>query len=489
MFLIILLGLTFFGFLYIANILTSNRGVVERFGIPYVKPFLIFGSPPFLFHQFVVSEYFLNQYKKLGRTWGYYDGQTPTIVTADPEFIKQVTVKQFDNFTDGIPLPPGIPDNQKTLDLASGDEWRALRKILSPTFTIGKLKGMLEPMDTLADRTIEYLAKESKNKEKIDVKPFISGFSLDTICKTAFGLDTSCYKGENNEFTKLCQSAVDEFEIGSFIDSFFVNLIAHFPNLLKYIPFWPKSALKIGQITHDLIEERMKKNVEMSDFIGRLKEHKANLVPPVTSEMLDAQGMIFLLAGYEPTANTLQSAVYLLSKNPEVQDQLYEEVINICESSNKINHETIKDMHLLEATIKETLRLRPPFTRHDRVCINDCEVNGIKIPKNTRIQMPIVPSHLDEEFFPEPKSFKPERFLKENANQIMDFTWRPFGSGNRVCIGQRFAMVEIKIFLAKFVSKFKVINVKETKSEFKKGDLFLNICKDVTVSLEIRNKD
>ena len=94
-------------------------------------------------------------------------------------------------------------------------------------------------------------------------------------------------------------------------------------------------------------------------------------------------------------------------------------------------------MHLLEAAIKETLRLRPPFTRHDRVCINDCEVNGIKIPKNTRIQMPIVPSHLDEEFFPEPKSFKPERFLKENANQIMDFTWRPFGSGNRVCIGQR----------------------------------------------------
>ena len=160
MLLTILLGLIIIGFLYIAKILTSTRGVVESFGIPYVKPFLIFGSPPFLFHRFVVSEYFLNQYKRFGRTWGYYNGQTPTIVTADPEFIKQVTVKQFDNFSDTIPLPPGTPDNQKTLDLASGDEWRSLRKILSPTFTTGKLKAMLEPMAALADRTIEYLTKQ-----------------------------------------------------------------------------------------------------------------------------------------------------------------------------------------------------------------------------------------------------------------------------------------------------------------------------------------
>ena len=160
MILTILLGLICISFLYIIKILTSTRGIVENFGVPYVKPFFIFGSPPFFYHKFVVSEYFLKQCKKLGRTWAYYNGQRPTIVTIDPEFIKQVTVKQFDNFTDTFELPPGTPDNQKTLDLATGDDWRALRKILSPTFTTGKLKGMLEPMDELADRTIEYLAEQ-----------------------------------------------------------------------------------------------------------------------------------------------------------------------------------------------------------------------------------------------------------------------------------------------------------------------------------------
>ena len=145
-------------------------------------------------------------------------------------------------------------------------------------------------------------------------------------------------------------------------------------------------------------------------------------------------------------------------------------------------------MHLLEASIKESLRLRCPVIEHNRICVNDCEVNGIKIPKHTRIQMPTVPAHLDEEFFPEPMVFKPERFLKENAHQIKEFTWRSFGSGNRICIGQKYAMVEMKIFLAKLISKFKVINVKETKSEFIKGDLFLNIMSDVTVRLEVRDE-
>ena len=275
MILTILLGLIFVGFLYIVKILTSTRGVVESFGIPYVKPFLIFGSPPFLFHRYVVGEYYLSQYKKLGRTWGYYNGQTPTIVTTDPEFIKQVTVKQFDNFSDTFTLPPGLPDNQKTLDLASGDDWRALRKIMSPTFTTGKVKGMLEPMDALADRTIEYLAIKSKNQDKIDVKPFILGFTLDTICKTAFGLDSFCYKGESNVFSKLCQDALNEFEIHGFIGAFFMNLMIHFPKLPW--PIWPESALKVGKITHDMIEERMNKNVGGGLFIDRLREHKANL--------------------------------------------------------------------------------------------------------------------------------------------------------------------------------------------------------------------
>ena len=93
---------------------------------------------------------------------------------------------------------------------------------------------------------------------------------------------------------------------------------------------------------------------------------------------------------------------------------------------------------------------------------------------------------MDEEFFPEPKLFKPERFLKENAEQVQEFTWRPFGSGNRVCIGQRFAMTEMKIFLAKFISKFKIVEVPETKIVPHCGDLFIPFYDKMIVQLEAR---
>ena len=90
---------------------------------------------------------------------------------------------------------------------------------------------------------------------------------------------------------------------------------------------------------------------------------------------------------------------------------------------------------------------------------------------------------LDEEFFPEPNSFQPERFLKENADNLVEFTWRPFGSGQRVCIGQRFAMTEMKIFLAKFVSKFKINEVPETKFVPSCGSIFLNLYETLIVEL------
>ena len=71
-----------------------------------------------------------------------------------------------------------IVDDETTLDIARGETWRALRKILSPTFTSGKMKSMMEPMDEIADRTVEYLSDIIKTKPKLDVKPIIQGTVL-----------------------------------------------------------------------------------------------------------------------------------------------------------------------------------------------------------------------------------------------------------------------------------------------------------------------
>ena len=209
-------------------------------------------------------------------------------------------------------------------------------------------------------------------------------------------------------------------------------------------------------MTKDIINERDEKNIQVGDFVDRLRGFKKVAVAPITDEMIEAQGMVFLLAGFETTASTLSSLIYHVAMYPEVQEKIVEEIRDNI-GSDDITHESISTLEYLEACIMETLRLCPTAMEHDRTCVNDCIVNGIKVKKGVRIMMPTLPAHLDPEFFPEPEKYQPERFLKENADNIIPYTWRPFGSGNRVCIGQRFAMMEMKLFFAKFIAKFKII--------------------------------
>ena len=359
--------------------------------------------------------------------------------------------------------------------------------MLSPTFTSGKLKGMLEPMEAIAERTVNFIGEKVGNGSVIDVKPILQGFTLDTISKCAFGISTNTYKGEDSEFAKVAYDVFNQFKADTPSNTFFWNLVSHFPILFKFFPIWPPSAGKLRDLTGEIMNERDKSNVEVGDFVDRLRQIKASLEPPVTPAMVAAQGIVFFTAGFETTASTLGHMCYLLAKNPRVQDTLYEDITRVCEDASNINHETIKEMHLLEATMMESLRIRPVILEHDRICTKETVVNGIKVPKGTRIQMPTLPAHVDDEFFPEPLAFKPERFLKENAQSIVPFTWRPFGAGNRVCIGQRFATVEIMIFMAKLLSRFRIVDCPETKLNYYNGDLFLLMYSDLKLKFESRS--
>ena len=79
-----------------------------------------------------------------------------------------------------------VPDEQMSLDSSRGEVWRSLRKILSPTFTSGKLKSMLEPMDEVANNLVKYLEKNVEDGKTINVKPVYQAFTLETIGNSIF---------------------------------------------------------------------------------------------------------------------------------------------------------------------------------------------------------------------------------------------------------------------------------------------------------------
>ena len=182
---------------------------------------------------------------------------------------------------------------------------------MSPTFTSGKLKSMLEPIESIADNTIDYIAELAQKKPELDLKNILKGFTLDSISKVAFGLETKAYKRESAEFSKMAYSVIDGFKTEGWINTIFFNILALFPELTKNMNIWPESAAKIRQMTQDIMNTRDQRNIKTGDFVDRLREFKKIAQPPITESQIEAQGIIFLTAGYETTANTLGKTMYI----------------------------------------------------------------------------------------------------------------------------------------------------------------------------------
>ena len=106
------------GFVALYFYLRRHHGYLETTGLPVVPAFLCFGSPPYALHRVRYYEWFNKQHRQYGRTFARYMGISPAIVSIDPEFIKEVVVKQFENFTDVVTDELPITPEQTTLDLS-----------------------------------------------------------------------------------------------------------------------------------------------------------------------------------------------------------------------------------------------------------------------------------------------------------------------------------------------------------------------------------
>ena len=161
----------------------------------------------------------------------------------------------------------------------------------------------------------------------------------------------------------------------------------------------------------------------------------------------------FLVAGYETTSTALAYCAWFLAKYPEVQERLYDEIKeNIKEDSE--DYDNTMKIQYLDAIFKETLRLKPPVSLFTgRTCIEDTIVQGIKIKKGTRVNIPVLAVHWNEKNWENPMEFIPERFLEGEYDPM---SWMPFGVGPRFCVGMRFAELEFKSAMIKMVRNFKI---------------------------------
>ncbi|KAK0138006.1 Cytochrome P450 3A40 [Merluccius polli] len=182
-----------------------------------------------------------------------------------------------------------------------------------------------------------------------------------------------------------------------------------------------------------------------------------------------SQAMIFIFAGYETSSSTLCFLAYNLATNPEVQIALQNEIDETFENKSRPTYEVLMQMEYLDMVINESQRLYPLGSRLERIAKASVEVNGVTIPKGTAIVVPVYTLHRDPALWPQPEVFRPERFSKENRDNIDPYSFMPFGVGPRNCVGMRFALMMMKLCVVEILQNFSFVTCKETEIPLELG--------------------
>ncbi|HLO88085.1 MAG TPA: cytochrome P450, partial [Nostocaceae cyanobacterium] len=171
----------------------------------------------------------------------------------------------------------------------------------------------------------------------------------------------------------------------------------------------------------------------------------------MSDQELHDELMTLLVAGYETTASALTWAFYWLEQLPEIREKLLQELATL---GDQPEPSLIAKLPYLTAVCQETLRIYPILLgSFAKTVKKPIEIMGYQIPVGALVIPSIYLAHHREEVYPQPKQFKPERFLEK---QYSPYEYLPFGGGNHRCIGSAFALYEMKIVLATILSKLQI---------------------------------
>tara|TARA_R110000868_G_scaffold6737_10_gene37681 strand:+ start:7422 stop:8822 length:1401 start_codon:yes stop_codon:yes gene_type:complete len=338
-------------------------------------------------------------------------------------------------------LKPFLRDGLLT---AEGEVWKTARHAVAPVFTPRRVNAFAPKIRTVCDEAAEaFLAVDGRT---ISLSDAMVDLTLDVLIETLFSGDEALDK------TRFSAAICRLIEITG---------IPH-PFDLMGVPGWiPRighgGARRViadlrRQVAHVAATRRAGPDAEAA---GRTPDFLDLLLGAGLDETAIVDNLLtFLAAGHETTARSLSWTLYLLSQSPDVLERLEAEIdaapLDTTDPAN-----WMEALPWTTAIIKESLRLYPSAPILSRTSIDADTVAGLAVAPDTDVLVSTWLLHRQRDFWPQPDAFMPERFFGDAANTIPRHAWLPFGIGPRVCIGARFAMMEMVIVLACLLRKLR----------------------------------
>jgi cytochrome P450 len=175
----------------------------------------------------------------------------------------------------------------------------------------------------------------------------------------------------------------------------------------------------------------------------------------MTEQEVRNETITLLLAGHETTANSLTWTWYLLSKHPAEARRMHAEIAAVL-GERTPTHEDLARLEYTSMVFRESLRLFPPIWIMERRALADDEIGGYHIPAGSSVIICPHVTHKHPGYWENPEGFDPERFLPERVAAREPHSYIPFGSGQRLCIGSNFAMMEATVILAMVAQRYRL---------------------------------
>lgn len=163
----------------------------------------------------------------------------------------------------------------------------------------------------------------------------------------------------------------------------------------------------------------------------------------------------FMFEGHDTTAMVIVFTLLLLAEHKDIQDRVRTEINTVMPGvSAKFTMTSLQNLPYLDRCLKETMRLYPSVHFISRIAAEDVKLHSYIVPSGTSLHLNIYDVHRDPNFWPNPYMFDPDRFLPEKILKRHPYSYIPFSAGPRNCIGQRYAMLEMKAMVASLVRNF-----------------------------------
>lgn len=454
----------------------------ERHSFPYIRPTIPAGNLGPVARQklsFGLTIYEL--YKQSTEPFiGIYLLFRPAILIRDASLMKRILTTDFNHFHDrGIYCNPENDPFSENLFAMTGSRWRNLRMNLTPSFTSGRLKGMMSTITDEADILQTHLKPFAADGKIMEMKEIVSRYTLNVIASVIFGVKADCIRNPDDKFRTIEKELRQQGLING-LKAVAVFLCPKVLEFFKMASFPPTLHKFMIDIVTQQIHNRESHEITRKDFIQFLIEMRSDSdkqnnhgnkmgkgTMEISIEQCAAQIFIFYVAGFESSASTIAFTLAEISANPDIHKRLQNEIHEkLRKYDGTLTYECLKEMDYLESCVLETIRKYPGLPILNRECTKDYQIPDSKltIKKGTAIVISLLGLFRDPQYFPDPETYRPERFIGTPTHNPDAFI--PFGDGPRACIALRLGKLIAKIGLVKLMQNFSFARADNKEMEF-----------------------